>query len=60
MAFYDVTCAKLAPYREHQALFRAEPALDANHFEAFMKTATDLNVASRDFLVIMGGAPLVE
>ena len=56
MAFYDVKCAKLVPVDPlRQALFRAEPALDADHFELFMKTATELNVPGRDFLVILGG-----
>ena len=55
MAFYDVKCAKLVPYRAYESVYRAEPKLDADHFEAFIKTATELNVASRDFLVIYGG-----
>ena len=45
-------CAKLVPYSEHCALLWAESALRSEHFEAFMKTATELNAMNRDLLAI--------
>ena len=55
LCFYDVKSARMVAISDNVCFTRAEPVLDTEHFVHFLKPATELSTAGRDFLVVLGG-----